>query len=398
MADLDLDPITTAAAAAAVAERTRMIRRVKALVDAGTTEMADTVLRVPLTYYRDPEVLHREKTEIVARTPLALVPTAQVREPGDFVVRDVADSSVLVTRAEDGTAHAFLNYCRHRGARVATGCGSTRRHACPYHAWNYDPAGRLVGLPGQEGFDEIDRTAYGLVELPSEERHGLVWVVLTAGAEIDVAAHLGPLDAELASWSFETYEYLTERELRSEVNWKAALEAFAENYHFPFVHGNSLIGQNTVADTATFDRFGLHHRLGFPCPWIAAAPDDDTYPTPLDYMVFIYWVYPNLVLAVSPVGVEIIDILPGDHPVQCVLRHGWMATVPAPDDATRAGYLELFEAVHAAVRDEDFTLLPSCGDGIMHGQHEHMVIGRNEIGVQHVVRTFATALGVDLDT
>jgi hypothetical protein len=71
-----------------------------------------------------------------------------------------------------------------------------------------------------------------------------------------------------------------------------------------------------------------------------------------------------------------------------------MARVPATTDAQRAGYDALFELVHAAVRDEDFGMLPQCGDGILHGQHDHMLIGRNEIGVQHVVRTFAGATGV----
>jgi hypothetical protein len=73
-----------------------------------------------------------------------------------------------------------------------------------------------------------------------------------------------------------------------------------------------------------------------------------------------------------------------------------MATTPATDDATRAGWWELYELVHAAVRDEDFTMLPSCGDGIRHAQHHHMVIGRNEPGVQNVVRAFTETLALDL--
>jgi choline monooxygenase len=72
-----------------------------------------------------------------------------------------------------------VNYCRHRGARTADGCGSARRFTCPYHAWTYDGDGALVGLPGKEGFDDLDRADYGLVQLPCEERHGLVSVVLT---------------------------------------------------------------------------------------------------------------------------------------------------------------------------------------------------------------------------
>ena len=101
-------------------------------------------------------------------------------------------------------------------------------------------------------------------------------------------------------------------------------------------------------------------------------------------------------LANSPVGVEIIDILPGPDPVSCVVRHGWMATTPWDDEDGRSGYEAIYELVHAAVRDEDFTMLPSCGDGVRNAQHDHMLIGRNEIGVQHLIRTLAGRLGIDL--
>jgi choline monooxygenase len=371
-----------------------LVHRALALVDAGTTEMAPALLRVPLSYYRDDQLHEREREEICRRTPLALAVSAQVPDAHDFVVREVLGTSVLITRDSDGIVRAFLNYCRHRGGKPAQGCGSARRFTCPYHAWTYDNSGRLVGLPGQEGFEGLDRAGAGLVGLPCEERHGLVWVILTAGLAVDVADHLGALDDELGGWDLGRSEYLTEREIEGEVNWKAAIEAFAENYHFPFVHGNSIVGQNTVANTAVFDAYGRHHRLGFPCPWIEGARDDPAITSPLSYMVFIYWIFPNLTLAVSPVGTEIIDILPSEVPGRCTLRHGWMATEPAADEATRAGYLELYEAVHAAVRDEDFGVLPGCGEGARRGQHDDMVIGRNEIGVQHVVTTFGEALGL----
>ncbi len=370
-----------------------LVARARALVESGTTELADDLLEVPLWYYRDVDLFERER-RLLATTPLALAPTCRLAQPHDFLVREVLGTSVLLTRDADGRAHAFLNYCRHRGAKPAEGFGSMRRFTCPYHAWTYDSGGQLVGLPGQEAFTELDRSTHGLVELPSEERNGFIWVVLTAGAEIDVAAHLGRLDAELAQWHLDTSEFLTERTFTSPVNWKSALEAFAENYHFAYVHGQSLIGQNTVGNTTAFDGFGPHHRLAFPSPWIASAPDDVD--SPFGFVSLIYSVFPNLVLAVTVVGTEIIEILPGDEPGTCVVQHGWMAKDPAPDDATRAGYFELYEAVHAALRNEDFAMLPSCGEGIRQAQHDHMVIGRNEIGVQNVVQAFAAAFGLDL--
>lgn len=371
-------------------------RALKLAVDK-TTEMADDTLAVPLSYYRDPDLYERELT-LLKRTPLAIGPSAQIAQPHAYFVRTVLDSSLLVTRDGDGQAHVFLNYCRHRGARPAEGEGVAKRFTCPYHAWSYDTKGCLASFPGRAGFTGMDRSRYGLVELPSEERHGLIWAVLTADAPLDLDTHLGPLDAELAQWGYENYGYLTAREFTSGVSWKGALEAFAESYHFPFVHGKSLIGQNTLADTSTHDAFGRHHRMGFPFNWITGLVDDpDADRSPSANMGVIYWIYPNLILANSMLGVEIIEMLPHDRSTTCTVRHGWMGVTPAQDEATLAMYQDVYEQIHAAVRDEDFTMLPSCGDGVRNGQHDHMLIGRNEIGVQHMIRTMADALNINLD-
>lgn len=176
------------------------------------------------------------------------------------------------------------------------------------------------------------------------------------------------------------------------------MEAFAEGYHFPYVHGKSLIGQNTVANTHIYDEFGRHHRIGFPYNWIYELVDNpDSSWDPKDRMGLIYWVYPNLVLANSQLGVEIIDMLPASSPTRCTVRHSWMARYPATDDDMRAFYHDVYNQVHAAVRDEDFVMLAQCGEAVRHAWHDHMVIGRNEIAVQHMIRVFAGELGVALE-
>src|SRR6478609_4282280 len=375
---------------------------------AGTTDMADRELKVPLHYYRDPKITEIEESQILRRVPLAIVPSAQLPERNDYVVRTVLGDSLLVTRDRTGKSHVLLNYCRHRGAMPACGAGNAARFVCPYHAWTYRNTGELFMVPGKSCFDSMDVRDYGLVELPSEERYGFIWAVLTADATIDLDAHLGPLKDELALWDYCSYGYHTEREFSSEVSWKGALEAFAEGYHFPFVHGESLIGQNTLPNTAIYDEFGKHHRIGFPFTWIknldagagGATGKADGDPSasfdPSANMGVIYWVYPNLILANSPVGVEIIDMLPDGDPTRCTVRHSWMGRIPATDDDMRALYDTVYEGVHAAVRDEDFAMLPQCGQGVRHGQHDHMIIGRNEIGVQHMIKVFAQELGVAL--
>lgn len=368
------------------------------LVNSATTDMADAVLRVPLHYYRDPKITELEESAILRRTPLAIVPSAQIPNNHDFVVRSVLGDSLLVTRDGDGEAHVFLNYCRHRGAMPACGSGNSRRFVCPYHAWNYDTAGRLVRVPGRAGFAGVQAESYGLVELPNEERHGFIWAVLTVDAELDLDRHLGDFAVELDQWNYSAFGYHDEREFTSETSWKGALEAFAEGYHFPFVHGQSVIGLNTVANTHVYDEWGRHHRIGFPFNNIRDLNDDPAQDwSPIGRMGVIYWIYPNLILANSPVGVEVLDMLPAGSPTRCTVRHSWMARYPAADGAQRAFYDDIFSQVHAAVRDEDFAMLPQCGEGVRHGQHDHMLIGRNEIGVQHMIRVLAAELGVALD-
>jgi choline monooxygenase len=358
-----------------------LTRRALRVVLQKTTEMAEDVLRVPLHYYRDPKITEIEQAQILRRTPLAIVPSAQVAAPNDYVVRSVLGDSLLVTRDKDGRSHVFLNYCRHRGAMPACGAGSATRFTCPYHAWTYKNDGTLFTVPGSAGFAGMNKADYGLVELPNQERYGFIWAVLTADADIDVDEHLGPLGSDLASIDYASFGYHDYREFESDVSWKGALEAFAESYHFPFVH----------------DAYGKHHRMGFPFNWITNLDSDQSGSWDVrDNMGVIYWIYPNLVLANSSVGVEVIDILPAGSPTRCTVRHSWLARVPAADDATRVGYEMIFDAVHAAVRDEDFAMLPQCGEGVRQGQHDHMIIGRNEIGVQHMIRVFAQELGVAL--
>ena len=232
-----------------------------ALVDAGTTELAEGLLTVPLAYYRDPEQPAAERDVLLGgpRWPWSSRP---VPGPHDFVVRDVLGTSVLFSRDADGIARAFLNYCRHRGAKPAGAaeCPAVRLPVPRLDVRQRGPTGRTAR---ERRVRRLDRDEYGLVALPSEERHGFVWVVLTAGPTIDVRAISAPStpSSPVGAW---TSEYLTEREFEAEVNWKAAIEAFAEDYHFPYVHATASSARTPWRTPRIHDSYGPHHRLGFP--------------------------------------------------------------------------------------------------------------------------------------
>ena len=84
---------------------------------------------------------------------------------------------VLATRDGEGRFRAFVNACRHRGTAVEErDKGKTRRFTCSFHGWTYSIAGALVGLPRSDHFGPVDLACHGLIELPAEERHGLLFV------------------------------------------------------------------------------------------------------------------------------------------------------------------------------------------------------------------------------
>ena len=88
--------------------------------------------------------------------------------------------NVLIVRGRDRKLRAFLNVCRHRGARVCmekSGTGQ-RKLQCGYHAWTYALDGSLVAAPNLTQMEDVDRTQYGLIPVHLREWLGYVWVCL----------------------------------------------------------------------------------------------------------------------------------------------------------------------------------------------------------------------------
>lgn len=108
-----------------------------------------------------------------------------------------------------------------------------------------------------------------------------------------MAAHLGPLADELDSWGIGRWSPLGEKVLDTPINWKLAIDTFAENYHFATVHQQTFA---TIArsNCTVFDSFGPHHRLIFPLNTILELdelPEEQW--NPFHNMVVIYALFPT---------------------------------------------------------------------------------------------------------
>jgi phenylpropionate dioxygenase-like ring-hydroxylating dioxygenase large terminal subunit len=349
--------------------------RVHAAACVGVGDLMPSTMRIPNAHYTDPAIAAAElRTTFSA--PLLVLPSSAIVGPGDFVAMDLLDKPVVVVRGADGRVRVLLNVCRHRGAKLVEGEGCTRRFTCPYHNWVYGSDGALIGMPGREGFDDLDMASHGLLELPSEERHGFVWAMRDPDSLLDLDSHLGPLDAELAAWEHHYYVAAT-MELELGSNWKCALEAFQETYHFPYVHGSSMVGQGTISNITTFDQFGRHHRLGVPLVTIGTDPE----PPEGEHLSCIYYIYPCSVIATSMLGGELLQFYPGPSPSSSIIRHTVLSRLPLSDQEVAAFFEAYAPLIQGIVRDEDGSVLERSGKGLAIGRTD-VVLGRNEIGCQ----------------
>ena len=368
-----------------------LTRRALKLARDKATDLAPNQHTVEARDYTSQERHDRDRAMLLA-SPQLVGYVSELPNPGSYCTKTVMGRSILLTRTSDGSVKAFDNVCLHRQSQVATGCGSAKRFTCPYHSWTYDNAGRLVSVPGREGFPEVTFTSDGLTELPAAEFAGFLWVSLDPGAPLDVAAHLGELADELDSWGIGRWSPLGEKVLDCPINWKLAIDTFAENYHFATVHKQTFA---TIArsNCTVFDAFGPHHRLIFPLNTIL---DLDNVPEeqwdPFHNMVVIYALFPNIVLSVTIANGELFRVYPGEQPGRSITVHQNSTPLDVSDESVAAGAQSVFEYAHATVRDEDYRLVAGLQANLESGARDHLVFGRNEPGLQHRHITWAQAL------
>ena len=203
----------------------------------GTTDLAPSQMRIPLTAYTDEEQYRAERQAVFFESPIAVALSLEVPEPGDFQTQTVMDIPLLITRDRDGRVHCFINVCRHRGAKVCQAeKGHQSRFSCPYHAWTYNNRGELVGIYGEDTFGDVDRDSMGLTELACDESAGVIFVCLTPGKTFELSEWLGEFADKLADQALHGWHLYTERYL-SGAGWKATLDGYLEIYHHDSVHG-----------------------------------------------------------------------------------------------------------------------------------------------------------------
>jgi len=285
-----------------------------ALAAKGVPDEAESFIEVDTNEYLDPVLFELEKRAIFERYPVVAGLTQDIPNPGDFLKFDELATPLFITRTRSGRVKAFVNGCRHRGTAIVTEEHGNRKglFTCPYHGWSYDENGALAGVPCMPAFDGIDKTSLGLIEIPCEERAGIIWVSPRADVPLDLDRHLGAeLTKELGMWRFDIIKPAHTGSVTLEGNWKLTFDTFMETYHFGVAHKNNL-GIFYNSNVQTVDRYGKHIRISVSLKTIqtelAKQRVEDR--APENYFYVNYCLFPGMVFITNPQMLQLYRVFP----------------------------------------------------------------------------------------
>jgi phenylpropionate dioxygenase-like ring-hydroxylating dioxygenase large terminal subunit len=380
-----------------------LLKKLLHYIDTKTTSLADAPWRNDVTAYTCPERHKREEEILIRGRPLVMGLSCDWPKPGAYRTDDFAGVPILTVRGSDGTLRAFLNICRHRGAKVARGSGSAGAFTCPYHGWTYGNDGMLRGIPEEAmSFPGVRTERPGLIPLPIAEKYGMVWVLPTPAAgqsgRLDIDPWLEGLEADLRTWKLDTYHFHARHVHPENMNWKLLVDTFHEGYHFGFLHKESL-KDILVHNVGDFTPFGPNFRLAFgrtKLDRLKSMPESDW-----DLMwntTIVYSMFANTIFSPQGDHMEIFRIFPVDGRVDRAVMETSLY-IPKPvetADEKRHWDANLALAIKV-ITTEDFPAGRTMQMGFGSGAQSHVIYGRNEPALAHYHKSIRRALGLSAD-
>lgn len=374
-----------------------LLKSLLTMIEQRQTSMADAIYLNPVKSYTSLEQLQREQLHLFDSRPLMMGLGSQLPCPGDYLTDDLSGVPVLVVRDNDGSLNAFINVCRHRGARLLEGAGNIAGvMTCPYHGWAYGLDGRLQRLHPPGSFDGLSCTERSLVRLNVVEQHGLIWVHPSPGGLINAAEILGPLANEIRDFGFQHYSHYETRRLRRRFNWKVAIDTFLENWHFSTLHRQTVL-PIFIPDLSHFEGCGANLRLIMPRRSIVELFDQPEEQWDLlRHSAIIYVLFPNTLLVWQGDHLEVWRVFPAgpDRVDQCLIEVS-LHVPTAPTSAKEKAYWDKnMTLLMETVDGEDFRIARLLQKGYLSRAQKYLTYGKNERALHHFHHAIQTAVNV----
>ena len=378
------------------ATQVELVRRVYDFYDRQATSMGPSIYRNPNSNYTCPEQAEAERQQLFRDYPLVVGMSCQIPNAGDYFTDELSGVSILVVRTASGAAKAFLNVCRHRGAKVAEGCGSGKKaFICPYHAWTYELDGSLRQVTPPDSFPGLTKEEYSLVSLPIAEKYGIIWVRPTPGPNFDPDDLLEGLGPELQSYRFETASPYKRSLLHKKMNWKLVIDTFLETWHIGTLHRQT-VAHIFQPNINVFDAYGRNGRFILPRRSILEMrerPESEW--DLLKHSAVIYLLFPNTLLVWQGDHLETWrSFQNGPSPGECVTEAALYAPEPPVTEKAIRYWDKNMDLLLATVEEEDFPVCLDIQSGFAANAQSYITFGRNEPGLTHYHGTLRSYLGL----
>jgi phenylpropionate dioxygenase-like ring-hydroxylating dioxygenase large terminal subunit len=373
-----------------------LVNRVLGYIDNRTTQMNERVYLNDVSTYTSLEQARLERQKFFNEMPQFFTMSCQLPDPGDYFADDLGGVPILVVRGRDGIARAFLNVCRHRGAKVASGTGKGQRaFVCPYHGWTYNTEGGLVALTPPGGFEGLTCAERSLTPLPLAEGHGMIWVLPNPGAGFDLDQMLGGLAPELANYNMGSFVPYKSGIISKPMNWKLVLDTFLETWHVATLH-KATVAPIFQPNVNAYDAFGRNGRLIIPrrsFKDMKGKPESE-WDVPR-HSAIVYTLFPNTLMVWQGKHLETWRSFPaGDGANSCVTEATlYLPKIPETEKEIEYGERNM-KLLLDTVEEEDFPVATDIHMGAHTPAQRYTTFGRNEPGLQHYHRTVRQALGL----
>ena len=356
-------------------DETALAERIFEHIDAGTTDLGDTVWREPVSHYLSQERFE-EECALIRRYPTPFCPSAALPEQGSYLARMAAGNPIVVTRDGDGSVSAFINACRHRGMQVAEGNGCAKALSCPYHGWTYGLDGTLKGIPGQSGFPELDREQHGLKAVAAIEQGGIIYV--QQEGNIDPRRLTHALD-----YFSPNQPLFDQKVLTDSANWKLLYETLMEGYHIKSLHRESFypFGYDNLNVVETF---GPHSRVVYPFQRIEQLREVPPSDRNLSGLVTsVYMLFPNASISVLSKHTNLVILEPVSPTESQWVIYSLINTSPdgKPFDLEDAKRDAAF--VNDSGQEEDRAAAAAIQRTLASGANSHLTFGHFEKAIVH---------------
>ena len=296
--------------------------------------------QLPGSAFTDHGVFEWERANLFRRGWICAGHVDQVRERGAYLTLEAGGESVIVVGDDDGLPRAFLNTCRHRGARLLVlPEGTTRRLQCPYHAWSYGFDGTLKNAPFTDGLEDFDRACFGLHQVRLAVVEGLVLLDLSSEGP-PPQEHIGDLAASLAAYRLADLRRAARIVYDVDANWKAIAENYSECLHCPGVHPelnrlSHYLSGETITGAGLWCGGSMTLAEGVSTMAVDGGHNGRRALADVDERAILYFlVFPNTLISLHPDYVMLHTLWPR-HPGRTQVVCEWFF---APEEIEREGF------------------------------------------------------------